>query len=61
MDFGDNAVIWFNKGIETGIYKPHDANHELSHNFAIHFFGMSQDFRQRALSVAMGEALTKRT
>jgi hypothetical protein len=60
MDFGDNAVIWFNKGIETGIYKPHDANHELSHN-PIHFFGMSHDFRQRALSVAMGEALTKRT
>ena len=60
MDFGDNAVIWFNKGIETGIYKPHDTNHELSHN-PIHFFGMSHDFRQRALSVAMGEALTKRT
>ena len=30
MDFGDNAILWFNKGIETGVYKPHDPNHELS-------------------------------
>jgi hypothetical protein len=27
LDFGDNAVLFFNKGIEGGVYNPDDANH----------------------------------
>ncbi|KIK59296.1 hypothetical protein GYMLUDRAFT_60215 [Collybiopsis luxurians FD-317 M1] len=27
LDFGDNAVIFFNRGIEEGIYNPHDPDH----------------------------------
>jgi len=27
LDFGDNAVLFFNKGIEDGLYNPDDPNH----------------------------------
>jgi hypothetical protein len=27
LDFGDNAVLFFKKGIEGGVYNPDDANH----------------------------------
>jgi hypothetical protein len=27
LDFGDNAVLFFNKGIEDGVYNSDDANH----------------------------------
>lgn len=27
LDLGDNAIKFFNQGIEDGIYDPNDANH----------------------------------